>query len=65
MHGARDSLRGMGNVIATQIEALRELQKEIQDARAEIQQQTQGLMRIIDRLDRLGGWGRGEEPAPG
>jgi predicted nucleic acid-binding Zn-ribbon protein len=58
MHGVRDSLRGMGNVIGRQVEVLRDLQ-------VEVRQQTEGLMRILDRLDRLDGSGPGEQPAPG
>lgn len=58
MHGVRDSLRGMGNVIARQVDILQDLQ-------VEVRQQTEGLIRNLDRLDRLEGRGPGEEPAPG
>jgi hypothetical protein len=57
-HGAGDSLRAMGNMLARQVEILQDLQ-------VEVRQQTEGLVRIIDRLDRLDGRGPGEEPAPG
>jgi hypothetical protein len=55
MYGVRDSLRGMGTVIARQVEVLQDLQMEVR-------QQTEGLIRI---LDRLGGSGPGEQPATG
>jgi chromosome segregation ATPase len=58
VHGVRDSLRGMGNVIGRQVEILQDLQMEVR-------QQTEGLIRILDRLDRLEGPGPGGEPAPG
>jgi hypothetical protein len=55
LHGVRDSLRGMGNIIARQVEILQDLQ-------VEVRRQTEGLVRILDRLE---GRGPGEEPAPG
>jgi hypothetical protein len=58
MHGVRGSLRGIGNIIARQVEILQALQ-------VEVRQQTEGLVRILDRLDRLEGRGPGGEPAPG
>jgi hypothetical protein len=58
MHGVRDSLRAMGNITGGQVEVL-------QDLRAELRRQTAGLLRMLDRLDRLDGRGPGEEPAPG